>query len=52
MIKIGDIVRKVPNIEGHQYLSPMPCRVVYIHPDEVFYTAEFINADRNKTAYW
>ena len=41
MIKIGDIVRHVPNIEGRQYMSPMPCRVVWIHPDEIFYTAEF-----------
>jgi hypothetical protein len=41
MIKIGDIVRHVPNIEGRQYMSPMPCRVVWIHPDEVYYTVEF-----------
>ena len=41
MIQVGDIVRHVPKIEGHQYMSPMPCRVVYVHPEGVYYTAEF-----------
>lgn len=41
MIRIGDIVSQVPSVEGRQYMSPMHCRVVYIHPEGVYYTAEF-----------
>lgn len=44
-MNIGDILVLTPSVQVHgrddQPLQALPCRVVYIHPQRRFFTAEF-----------
>lgn len=52
-MQIGDILTLVPTIYGTkcglEELDPMPCRVVYIHPQHRFYTVEFTSRVTGET---
>ena len=46
-MKLGDIVVETPTLltleveNGKQYYTPLPGKVVFIHPEKRFYTVEF-----------
>lgn len=43
-MQVGDILERTPTIEamsGLGTVGPLPCRVIYIHPEGRFYTVEF-----------
>ena len=52
-MQIGDILTLVPTIYGTkcglEELDPMPCRVVYIHPQHRFYTVQFTSRITGET---
>lgn len=42
-MKIGDKLRLIPSerLSDDRIYTPLPCTVVYIHPERRFYTVEF-----------
>lgn len=45
-MKLGDILHLTPTASGYGseeliVVGPWPCRVVYIHPEQRFFTVEF-----------
>ena len=54
-MQVWDILERTPTIEamsGLGTVGPLPCRVIYIHPEGRFYTVEFtsrITARRSKS---
>ena len=57
-MQVGDILKRTPTIEamsGLGTVGPLPCRVIYIHPEGRFYTVEFtsrITGERWREAFW
>ena len=57
-MQVGDILERTPTIEamsGLGTVGPLPCRVIYIHPEGRFYTVEFtsrITGERWREAFW
>lgn len=57
-MKVEDILERTPTIEamsGLGTVGPLPCRVIYIHPEGRFYTVEFtsrITGERWREAFW
>lgn len=57
-MQVGDILELEPTIEamsGLGTVGPLPCRVIYIHPEGRFYTVEFtsrVTGERWREAFW
>lgn len=57
-MQVGDILELEPTIEAMSGLGtsgPLPCRVIYIHPEGRYYTVEFtsrITGERWREAFW
>jgi hypothetical protein len=41
MIKVGDKLMLQPTYEGSEHTGPIPCRVIWVHPERRHYVVRF-----------